>query len=143
MRHGAQASDPLVAAAQAWAVEHYKQDAPVAQMVAISGLPERTFKRRFVRATGHSPISYVQHVRVEEAKRRGLEKDEPTILPTATVEALSALIESGNPLFKDGKLWTPHRPARPETNRGFRGCRRSASRALPPGSTRTCRSRRS
>ncbi|NRQ14938.1 excinuclease ABC subunit UvrB [Ensifer sesbaniae] len=37
---------------------------------------------------------------------------------TATVEALAALIESGNPLFKDGKLWTPHRPARPEKSEG-------------------------
>lgn len=37
---------------------------------------------------------------------------------TATVEALSALIESGNPLFKDGKLWTPHRPARPNKSEG-------------------------
>ncbi len=37
---------------------------------------------------------------------------------TATVEALSALIESGNPLFKDGKLWTPHRPARPAKSEG-------------------------
>ncbi|WEX79189.1 excinuclease ABC subunit UvrB [Sinorhizobium numidicum] len=37
---------------------------------------------------------------------------------TATVEALAALIESGNPLFKDGKLWTPHRPSRPEKSEG-------------------------
>ncbi len=37
---------------------------------------------------------------------------------TATVEALSALIESGNPLFKDGKMWTPHRPARPAKSEG-------------------------
>ncbi|RVP97397.1 excinuclease ABC subunit UvrB [Sinorhizobium meliloti] len=37
---------------------------------------------------------------------------------TATVEALAKLIESGNPLFKDGKLWTPHRPARPEKSEG-------------------------
>ncbi|MHB0953330.1 MAG: excinuclease ABC subunit UvrB [Allorhizobium sp.] len=37
---------------------------------------------------------------------------------TATVEALSALIESGNPLFKDGQIWTPHRPARPEKSEG-------------------------
>ena len=37
---------------------------------------------------------------------------------TATVEALSKLIESGNPLFKDGKIWTPHRPARPEKSEG-------------------------
>ncbi|MBL0373112.1 excinuclease ABC subunit UvrB [Rhizobium sp. KVB221] len=37
---------------------------------------------------------------------------------TATVAALSQLIESGNPLFKDGKIWTPHRPARPEKSEG-------------------------
>jgi excinuclease ABC subunit B len=37
---------------------------------------------------------------------------------TATVEALSALIASGNPLFKDGKLWTPHRPERPAKSEG-------------------------
>lgn len=37
---------------------------------------------------------------------------------TATVDALSKLIESGNPLFKDGKLWTPHRPARPPKSEG-------------------------
>jgi excinuclease ABC subunit B len=37
---------------------------------------------------------------------------------TATVAALSALIESGNPLHKDGVLWTPHRPARPDKSEG-------------------------
>ncbi|ENN94409.1 excinuclease ABC subunit UvrB [Bartonella vinsonii] len=37
---------------------------------------------------------------------------------TATVEALSALIASGNPLFKNGVLWTPHRPVRPEKSEG-------------------------
>ncbi|HEV7415945.1 MAG TPA: DEAD/DEAH box helicase family protein, partial [Tianweitania sediminis] len=37
---------------------------------------------------------------------------------TATVAALSALIESGNPLHKNGVLWTPHRPARPEKSEG-------------------------
>ena len=37
---------------------------------------------------------------------------------TATVAALSALIESGNPLHKDGEIWVPHRPARPEKSEG-------------------------
>lgn len=37
---------------------------------------------------------------------------------TATVQALSDLIKSGNPLFKNGELWTPHRPARPEKSEG-------------------------
>jgi excinuclease ABC subunit B len=33
---------------------------------------------------------------------------------SGTVEALTKLLTEGNPLFKDGKLWTPHRPPRPE-----------------------------
>jgi excinuclease ABC subunit B len=37
---------------------------------------------------------------------------------TATVDALSKLIESGNPLFKNGELWMPHRPARPQKSEG-------------------------
>ena len=37
---------------------------------------------------------------------------------TATVAALSALIESGNPLFKNGTAWQPHRPARPDKSEG-------------------------
>jgi excinuclease ABC subunit B len=39
---------------------------------------------------------------------------------TATVAALSALIESGNPLHKNGQMWTPHRPERPEKSEGGR-----------------------
>ncbi len=62
--------DAIVADAQEWLRAHYAVAAPVAQIVERSGLPERTFKRRFARATGYSPIAYVQHVRVEEAKRR-------------------------------------------------------------------------
>ncbi|OWV86759.1 excinuclease ABC subunit UvrB [Rhizobium sp. R693] len=37
---------------------------------------------------------------------------------TATVDALAKLIESGNPLHKNGKIWTPHRPARPDKSEG-------------------------
>ncbi|MCI5074325.1 excinuclease ABC subunit UvrB [Oricola sp.] len=37
---------------------------------------------------------------------------------TATVEALKALIDTGNPLFKDGKMWVPHRPERPDKSEG-------------------------
>jgi len=42
----------------------------------------------------------------------------PTSGVTATVAALSKLIESGNPLHKNGKIWTPHRPERPEKSEG-------------------------
>ncbi|MEQ1408003.1 excinuclease ABC subunit UvrB [Neorhizobium sp. Rsf11] len=37
---------------------------------------------------------------------------------TATVDALAKLIESGNPLFKHGQIWTPHRPERPQKSEG-------------------------
>ncbi|AGF74750.1 excinuclease ABC subunit B [Bartonella australis AUST/NH1] len=37
---------------------------------------------------------------------------------TRTVEALTALITSENPLFKNGVLWTPHRPVHPQKSEG-------------------------
>ncbi|HEY1369199.1 MAG TPA: helix-turn-helix domain-containing protein [Gaiellaceae bacterium] len=69
--------DAIVAEAQEWLRASYAVAAPVTEMVERSGLPERTFKRRFARATGYSPIAYVQHVRVEEAKRRLERTGEP------------------------------------------------------------------
>lgn len=62
--------DAVVRAAQEWLHGHYAVASPVAELVERSGLPERTFKRRFTAATGFAPIAYVQRVRVEEAKRR-------------------------------------------------------------------------
>ncbi len=41
----------------------------------------------------------------------------PESAVTATVQALSALIESGRPEFRD-KTWVPHRPPRPEKSEG-------------------------
>ena len=34
-----------------------------------SGLPKRTFDRRFRAATGYSPLAYIQALRIEEAKQ--------------------------------------------------------------------------
>lgn len=39
---------------------------------------------------------------------------------SATVAALTQLLTDGNPLFKHGKLWTPHRPPRPDKSEGGR-----------------------
>lgn len=69
LTHGSQADDPLIARCQQWAAQHYPAESPVTQMVALSGLPERTFKRRFVQATGMSPLEYVHTLRLEEAKQ--------------------------------------------------------------------------
>jgi transcriptional regulator GlxA family with amidase domain len=70
--------DAVVADAQDWLRTHFSVAAPVEQLVVRSGLAERTFKRRFTEATGVSPLSYVQRIRVEEAKRR-LEQTEDSV----------------------------------------------------------------
>jgi transcriptional regulator GlxA family with amidase domain len=62
--------DAAVVDAQDWMQTHFSVANPVEEMVRRSGLPERSFKRRFTAATGHSPIAYVQRLRIEEAKRR-------------------------------------------------------------------------
>jgi transcriptional regulator GlxA family with amidase domain len=62
-------SDGLIAKCQAWAAEHYADPSPVGAMTKLAGLPERTFIRRFVKATGLSPLEYVHALRLEEAKQ--------------------------------------------------------------------------
>ena len=62
--------DDTVRQLQDWLARHYSVANPVEELVRRSGLPARTIKRRFTHATGLPPITYVQHVRVEEAKRR-------------------------------------------------------------------------
>src|SRR4051812_40293016 len=37
---------------------------------------------------------------------------------SATVSALERLLTEGNPLFKDGQTWVPHRPDRPQKSEG-------------------------
>ena len=64
-----QVDDAVIARCQVWIAEHYAEAAPVAAMVRLSGLPERTFKRRFRHATGLGPLEYVHTVRLEEAKQ--------------------------------------------------------------------------
>lgn len=60
--------DAVIRVLQAWLHEHYAIVSPVDEMTRRSGLPESSFKRRFRKATGYSPLHYVQHLRVEEAK---------------------------------------------------------------------------
>jgi transcriptional regulator GlxA family with amidase domain len=64
-----QVEDAVIADCQTWIAQHYETASPVAAMAARSGLPERSFKRRFARATGLSPLEYVHSLRLEEAKQ--------------------------------------------------------------------------
>jgi transcriptional regulator GlxA family with amidase domain len=69
--------DAVVRKLQEWLKSNLTVASPVEEMVKLSALPERTIKRRFRKATGYSPISYVQNLRIEEAKRRLERTDHP------------------------------------------------------------------
>ena len=64
-----QVEDAVIARCQTWIAEHYPEPNPVRSMVRLSGLAERTFKRRFQQATGMPPLEYVHALRIEEAKQ--------------------------------------------------------------------------
>lgn len=70
--------DLVVADCQTWIADHYAAPNPVSRMVERSGLPERSFKRRFSAATGYKPVAYVQTLRIEEAKQQLETTDWPT-----------------------------------------------------------------
>ena len=63
-----QHDDAVIAQSQIWIADHYSVSNPVSRMAAQSGLTSRTFKRRFAKTTGYTPLHYVQSVRIEEAK---------------------------------------------------------------------------
>ena len=64
-----QVEDAVVARCQAWIASHYDRPSPVAAMIELSDLSERSFNRRFKRATGLAPMEYVHTLRLEEAKQ--------------------------------------------------------------------------
>lgn len=97
--------DALVRRLQDWLRVHYMVARPIDEMLRRSGLPRRSFERRFAKATGFAPNAYVQQLRVEEAKRR-LER---TAKP---IDAISSDVGYENPahfrrLFKRLTQLTP------------------------------------
>jgi transcriptional regulator GlxA family with amidase domain len=70
--------DAEIEAAQEWVKSRFAVASPVEEMIRQSRLAERTFKRRFARATGLTPLDYVQRLRIEEAKRL-LERTETAV----------------------------------------------------------------
>jgi transcriptional regulator GlxA family with amidase domain len=73
-----QSEDAIIGRCQEWIAEHYREPSPVGAMARLSGLAERSFKRRFRQATGLAPLEYVHTLRLEEAKHL-LETDERAI----------------------------------------------------------------
>lgn len=61
--------DAVILRCQNWLAENYERPDVVVEAARLSGLPKRTFDRRFRAATGYSPLAYVQALRIEEAKQ--------------------------------------------------------------------------
>ena len=61
--------DGAVLKCQTWVADHYQRPDVLRELVRRSGLPKRTFDRRFKAATGYAPLAYVQWLRIEEAKQ--------------------------------------------------------------------------
>lgn len=70
--------DAAIARCQAWLADHYAATNPVTRMAELSGLPSRSFVRRFKAATGQAPVDYAQTLRIEEAKQLLETTDQPT-----------------------------------------------------------------
>jgi transcriptional regulator GlxA family with amidase domain len=64
LHHG----DGAVLKVQQWLQTHALKSPSVKQMARVSGLEERTFLRRFQRATGLKPTEYCQRLRVGKAR---------------------------------------------------------------------------
>ena len=62
--------DAAIRRAQEVLSEAFREQGALEKAMFGSGLADRTFKRRFTKATGYTPIAYVQNLRIEEAKRR-------------------------------------------------------------------------
>lgn len=61
--------DAAILRCQEWLAENYDHGDVIREVVKLSGLPKRTFDRRFRAATGYAPLGYVQSLRIEEAKQ--------------------------------------------------------------------------
>lgn len=61
--------DSAILKVQQWLDRFFAEKVTVRVMAKKSGLNDRTFLRRFRKATGEAPLEYLQRLRVEKAKR--------------------------------------------------------------------------
>ncbi|MBO6857258.1 helix-turn-helix domain-containing protein [Roseibium sp.] len=73
LRHG----DASILKVQHFLETRSGDDVSVADMMRTSGLPARTFQRRFKLATGLAPKQYLQELRIERARDLLIETDRP------------------------------------------------------------------
>ena len=70
--------DELVCRAQTYIEENLTEKIAIGELALKLAISRRNFDRRFIRATGNTPVEYVQRVKVEAAKI-ALEKGRKTI----------------------------------------------------------------
>ncbi len=61
--------DPVIIRAQKWLEQHQTESVDYEQMAAKLRMGRRSLERRFKKATGVTPLGYLQQLRVEKAKR--------------------------------------------------------------------------
>lgn len=61
--------DAPITQAQALIERTFTAPIRISELARTVALTERTFLRRFERATGHTPLAYVQHLRIQSAQR--------------------------------------------------------------------------
>ena len=69
--------DSIVEKCEDWLKRHFTEIDAIPQVTALARIPERTLKRRFKAATGCSLVTYLQNLRVEEAKHLLETTDKP------------------------------------------------------------------
>jgi transcriptional regulator GlxA family with amidase domain len=84
--------DAMVRDLQRWLETHLAVANPIEKMARRSRLSVRSLERRFIKAAGHSPLTYVQTMRIEAAKRRLERSDMP-------VDEISYEVGYENPAF--------------------------------------------
>jgi transcriptional regulator GlxA family with amidase domain len=62
-------SDQAILRLQEWLDQHYRQPVTLQTLAGLSGLTERSLIRRFKAATGDTPTSYLQVLRIESARQ--------------------------------------------------------------------------
>jgi transcriptional regulator GlxA family with amidase domain len=81
--------DDKVLRLQGWIEANYQRPVTVDDMIAAAGMSARNLGRRFLSATGLSPVQYLRKVRIEAAKRL-LEE------PRAVVDRIAAEVGYGD-----------------------------------------------
>ncbi len=63
-------TDMQILRTQKWINDHLTDSPNMGQLLKVACLSQRTFERRFKKATGDSPLAYLQRLRVETAKQQ-------------------------------------------------------------------------